>query len=116
MPGGLMLYWVSNGQKKSMWREHVLRALSRPIEEPGAWLVYDKCNPDFIKHVTSWGKIIEKNKKTKAEKEVWMRLKKDDHGLDCAIYAAALGDVLGAKHLKADPVKKPKYGVIGRAF
>jgi hypothetical protein len=111
MPAGLMLYIVSSG----FWREHVLRAFTRPINEPGAWLVHEQCAPDYTKHVTSWSKRVEKKKNGRIV-ESWVQLKKDDHGLDCSQYAAALGDVLGAKHLKSEPTKKPKYGVVGRAF
>ena len=111
MPAGLMLYIVSAG----FWREHVLRAFTRPIDEPGAWLVHENCPADYTKHVTSWAKKIEKKKNGRTI-ESWVQLKKDDHGLDCSQYAAALGDILGAKHLKAEKKAPKKYGIVGQSF
>jgi len=95
IPGGLRLYIVSTAR----WREHVLLSHTRPLDEPGAWLVHENCSPEYAQHLTSWTKRVVKLKDGRTREE-WFQAKPDDHLLDDAIYAACIFEIMGGRKLE----------------
>lgn len=109
--GGLQLYLLNT----EFWREQVHGRYSRPVDEPGSWLICDDAPAEYFDHMLAWGVMTKKTPRGMVKE--WVQKSKADHLLDCEIYCAALADILGERFLPKSTAKRPrKYGVIGRAF
>ncbi len=66
----------------------------------GSWMVYQGCDGDYAKQVTSEHKINVKAGNGKI-KQVWVQKTShaDNHYLDCEVYAMAAADMLGVRTL-----------------
>jgi phage terminase large subunit GpA-like protein len=89
---GMELVICDGGYYKNM-------IFSRLRQEKGGWHVYDGCDADYAKQITSEHKIMRKN----GEHSTWVwKLKTeraDNHYLDCEVYAACAADIIGAFEL-----------------
>lgn len=112
IPRGLTLYFVHT----NFYRDQVLRAYERPIDEPGAWLVHETMNQEFADHLAAWGTKVKKDSRGRESTE-WHQLRKDDHCLDLCCYASALASIRGVERKNVDNGnrKKRAYGLVGVA-
>lgn len=66
----------------------------------GSWMVYNGCDAEYAKQVTSEHKIFEKLANgTKKMKWVKKHSHADNHYLDCEVYAMAAAEILGVRSL-----------------
>lgn len=66
----------------------------------GSWMVYNGCDTEYAKQVTSEHKIFEKLANgTKKMKWVTKHSHADNHYLDCEVYAMAAAEILGVRSL-----------------
>jgi len=94
------------------WKDYVFGRLRKQPRTPGAMHVPLDC-PDFwAAHMTAEQKIVERDRRTGREKEVWVKISQHapNHLLDCSVYNALAAEICGVRYLHEDepPVKPEK--------
>ena len=93
------------------WKDYVFGRLRKQPRTPGAMHVPTDC-PDFwAAHMTAEQKIVERDRRTGREKEVWVKISQHapNHLLDCSVYNALAAEICGVRYLHEDePTVKPE--------
>ena len=92
---GMRLVLVNTSQYKETITTRLKRANGN-----GSFMVYNCCDEDYAKQITSEHKV--KVKKGGREIEVWKTktAHADNHYLDCEVYACTAADLLNVRYLK----------------
>lgn len=92
---GMRLVLVNTSQYKETITTRLKRANGN-----GSFMVYNGCDEDYAKQITSEHKV--KVKKGGREVEVWKTktAHADNHYLDCEVYACTAADLLNVRYLK----------------
>lgn len=75
---GLALWHYNSDQLKS-W---VHARLQWPVDQPGGWWLPEDISDDYCKQLVAEQRVVNKNGKV-----TWIKLKKDNHYLDCEVLA-----------------------------
>lgn len=74
-----------------------------PQDQPGAWHLPADISDDYAKQVIAESKITLPN-----GKNIWKRHDRENHALDCDVYAAAAARMLGIERHRRKPEKPPE--------
>lgn len=105
---GMQLVLVDGGQFKDS-----IAARMRKENGTGSWMVYQGCDEEYARQVTSEHKVSERAKNG-VVKTMWVQKTShaDNHYLDCEVYAMAAAEMLGVRSMHLDAgqpeVKKPR--------
>lgn len=83
IPGGLNLWLLDTGA----FKDAIHYRLQIPKDEPGRFTFSQDAGPDYIQHIMS-----EEKRKSRNGKIEWVRLRKENHWLDCTVIAFAMAD------------------------
>ena len=91
IPGGLEIRFLDTHQFKDLiqWR------MGRGMDEDERWLLHSETGMDYAKQITA-----EEKRRDRRGKVEWVQIRKDNHLLDCEIYAAACADTSWLPDLK----------------
>jgi len=95
---GVQLWHVDSGY----WKTFVHGRLNWPADLPGAWHLPADISEDYARQVVAESKISLPSGKT-----VWKRHDRENHALDCEVYACAAAKALGIDRLRA-PAPAPQ--------
>ena len=99
---GMTLVLVDGDKYKDLIAGRMMRENGR-----GSWMVYAGCDLEYAKQVTAEHKV---NVKTpNGIKQIWKpkSTHRDNHYLDCEVYAAAAADMMGVRTLHLMNEEKP---------
>lgn len=91
---GVKLWHVDTGYFKTL----IHGRIDWPQDEPGAWHLPSDISEDYARQIISESKITLPSGKT-----VWKRHDRENHALDCEVYAAAAARILGVDRVRASP-------------
>ena len=93
---GMLLCLVDTGHYKD-----TLVARCYREEDNGGWYLHDGCDPEYAEMVTAEEKVIERVRGRLIS--VWRpkAVGRDNHYLDCEVYAACAADLMGLRRLNA---------------
>lgn len=92
---GMQLVMVDSGQ----YKDSIASRMRRENGE-GSWMVYQGCDEEYAKQVTSEHKVFVKGKNGKRSLQwVVKHSHADNHYLDCEVYAMAAAEMLGVRQL-----------------
>lgn len=91
---GMNLAVVDGGKYKDMIAARMKKENGR-----GAWMVYNGCDMEYAKQVTSEHKVQEKKGDRLVQKWEVKSSHTDNHYLDCEVYALAAADILGVRSM-----------------
>lgn len=102
---GMNLCVVDGGKYKDMIAARMKKENGR-----GAWMVYDGCDMEYAKQVTSEHKVQVKKGTQLVQTWELKASHTDNHYLDCEVYAFAAADILGVRsmHLMEEEKVKEK--------
>lgn len=103
---GMQLIIVDGSKYKDM-----IAGRMRRVNGRGSWMVYQGCDGEYAKQVTSEHKINVKTGNGKLRQEWVVKTSHaDNHYLDCEVYAMAAADILGVRtlHLQENSSMKTK--------
>jgi len=94
---GLKL-WITD---TDYWKDYLFGRLRRAPGSAGAMHVPVDCPDYWGAHMTAEQKVIERNKRTGAETEVWLKVSQHapNHLLDCTVYACLMAELCGVRYL-----------------
>jgi phage terminase large subunit GpA-like protein len=95
---GLQLWHLDSDYFKS-W---VHTRLQWPTDQPGAWHVPQDVTDDYCQQVTAEARVVKPSGRV-----AWVRLRKDNHFLDCEALNVAAAHALGIHRMK-DPPASPE--------
>jgi phage terminase large subunit GpA-like protein len=96
---GAQLWHVDTGYFKSM----VHGRIEWPADQPGAWHLPVDISEDYARQVVAEAKVTLPNGKV-----IWKRHDKENHALDCDVYAAAAARILGVDRARKPEPEEPK--------
>lgn len=100
------------------FKDKLARMMQAMDGEHGAWHLPNKPNPEYLRHIASEHKVFKKNKKTGATTTVWETKpgERDNHWLDCEVYALAAAEMLSVFALDESHLNRAKMpaGKIGQ--
>lgn len=96
---GMQLVLVDGGQYKDS-----IASRMRRENGIGSWMVYQGCDEEYAKQVTSEHKVTERTKNG-TSRTVWVQKHShaDNHYLDCEVYAMAAAEMSGVRSLHLQP-------------
>ena len=103
LPGGLTLFLIDT----IAFKEAIHYRLSLEPGSPGSFLLHSETPEEYVKQLLSEEKRID----TKTGKEKWVRVYKQNHALDCEVYAMATVDTEWFGGLEV--LKRPQ-GILGQ--
>jgi phage terminase large subunit GpA-like protein len=92
---GVSLWHVDAGYFKSL----VHSRIDWPQDQPGAWQLPADVPDEYARQIVAESKIT-----LPSGKVVWKRHDRENHALDCEVYAAAAARMLGIDRLRRKPV------------
>lgn len=95
---GLQLWHMDSDYFKS-W---VHGRLQWPSDQPGAWHVPSDVTDDYCQQVTAEARVTKPSGRV-----VWVRVRRDNHFLDCEALNVAAAHSLGVHRAKSEPVAQP---------
>jgi len=83
IPGGLVLWQIDTGQFKDLlhWRLQVKPG------DPQAFYLHNETGSDYVAHL-----LAEEKRRNRRGVFEWVQVARDNHWLDCEVYAAAMAD------------------------
>ncbi len=101
IPGGLVLYFLDTDKFKELffWR------LSRTPDETQAMSLHADTDMNYARQI-----LAEQKQKDKQGKVTWVAIRRDNHLLDCEIYAAAAADPEWMPSLSFIAARTPEPG------
>ena len=101
---GHPLYILDSNYYKDM-----IFARLRRDEDEGGWYIHKDCDPDYCEMMTAEHKVLRKQKNGRTV-EVWepKATGRDNHYLDCEVYAALAADLLGIREVNAQGVNRER--------
>jgi phage terminase large subunit GpA-like protein len=107
---GAQLWHVDTGYFKTL----VHGRIDWPADQPGAWHLPADVSEDYARQLIAESKIV-----LPSGKVVWKRHDKDNHALDCDVYATAAARVIGMDRVrppkpKAEPEDQPAQQAVQR--
>ena len=104
---GLKLWHLDTDYFKS-W---VVQRFDWPDDQPGGWHVCGDADDEYFKQITAEVRVIKPSGSA-----TWLRVRKDNHYLDCEALAAAAAQMLGM-HTRKSPASETAYGpIIGSRY
>jgi len=91
---GMNLVMVDGGKYKDM-----IAARMKKENGVGAWMVYQGCDMEYAKQVTSEHKVQEKHGDTLVQTWQLKASHTDNHYLDCEVYSMAAADIMGVRSM-----------------
>lgn len=99
---GLQLWHLDSDYFKSF----VHARLSWPEDQPGGWHLPEGTTDDYCQQVTAEARVVKPSGRV-----VWIRVRRENHLLDCEAGNVAIAHILQAQHLKPPP---PSTGCQGQ--
>lgn len=98
---GMALVIIDTGKYKDM----IAGRMRKENDEIGSWMVYAGCDQEYAEQVTAEHKVNEKTQGGRiTQKWVLKTAHRDNHYLDCEVYAICAADILGARQLHQDEI------------
>jgi len=102
IPGGLRLVSIDT----AYYKEAIYRKMQIEKGGRGRWNVHKDVKSDYAAQMTA-----EEKRRIRAGNryiEKWVQIRRDNHWLDCSVYAFAAADHAGIRYMQADARKKTK--------
>ena len=94
IPGGLRLVSIDT----EYYKDAIYRKMQIEDGKRGRWNVHNEIKPDYIVQMTAEEKRRIRNGNKYVEK--WVQTRKDNHLLDCSVYAFAAADHIGVRFMQ----------------
>jgi phage terminase large subunit GpA-like protein len=101
---GLQLWHMDSDYFKS-W---VHARLQWPVDQPGAWHLPHDVTDDYCQQVTAEARTVKPSGRA-----VWVRIRKDNHYLDCEAINVAVAHSLGVHRMRAKQMANAPAEVVG---
>ena len=102
---GIKLYLVDTAK----YKDNIAMRLKRPAGI-GAFNLYNGCDEEYVKQITSEEKIVRKEGNKIIEEWKTKTSHADNHYLDCEVYAMLAADLLGIRYMKLDKIENQNAG------